>query len=98
MKVRDVKETIARRQRFRMIAAAVIFFIAIAAVLMGYVWSFILLLLLGGFFVSSYLYCDVKTPRKARTCQIARVIFGSLIAVQIAVTGLYFFLIYWGGR
>ena len=98
MKVKDAKKSFARRQRFRMIAAAVIFFIAIAAGLMGYVWSFILLLLLGGFFVSSYLFCDAKTPRKVRTCQIVRVVFGFLIVVQIVATGLYFLLIYWEGR
>ena len=98
MKVKVIKESFARRQRFRMIAAAVIFFIAIAAGIMGYVWSFILLLLLGGFFVSSYLFCDAETSRKARTCQMARVIFGFLIVAQIAATGLYCLLVYWGGR
>jgi len=98
MKVRSIEETIMRRQRLRMIMVAIVFFVALAAGLMDYIWTLLALALLGFFLVFSYLFYNARTSRKARMYHFGRFVFGSLFILQVAATIVLLLLRYWGGR
>ena len=98
MKAGDVKDNIKRRQRYRMIASAVVFFVAIAAGLMDYIGVFVMLVILGLFLMHSYLFYNAETPNLARMYNIGRNVFGFLFILYVVATVAFFLLNYWGGR
>ncbi len=83
MKKRSVEEPIMRRQRVRIIVAAIVFFVALAAGLMGYIWTLFALVLLGFFLVFSYLFYNARISREARKYHFGRIIFGLLFILEI---------------